>query len=105
MTMEMPAFLRAIIAWLRAGYPDGVPQVDYVPLFALLGSHLSEDEVGSIADELALTGDADSKEAIKEAIARATREKPTEGEIARVRARLAAGGWPLAPIDRLGDST
>jgi hypothetical protein len=101
MSMTPPAFLRAIIGWLRAGYPEGVPRVDYVPLFALLGSQLTEDEVGSIADELALTGDADSKEAIKEAIARATHEKPTESEIARVRARLAAGGWPLAPVDRI----
>lgn len=102
--MELPAFLRKIIEWLRAGYPEGVPEVDYVPLFALLGSHLTDDEVGAIADELALTGDADSAEAIKEAIARATHEKPKESEIARVRARLAAGGWPLAPLDRSAPS-
>lgn len=40
--MEMPAFLGVIIGWLRAGYPEGVPDVDYIPLFALLGSQLSD---------------------------------------------------------------
>jgi Protein of unknown function (DUF3349) len=30
---------------LRAGYPEGVPDVDYIPLFALLGSRLTNDEV------------------------------------------------------------
>jgi hypothetical protein len=48
--MELPSFLHAIIRWVRAGYPEGVPSVDYVPLFALLGSQLSEREVESIAD-------------------------------------------------------
>ena len=42
-----------IIAWLRAGYPEGVPDVDYIPLFALLGSQLTEGEVKVIANELA----------------------------------------------------
>ena len=26
----------AVVAWLRAGYPEGVPHRDYLPLFALL---------------------------------------------------------------------
>ncbi|HSZ40574.1 MAG TPA: DUF3349 domain-containing protein [Trebonia sp.] len=98
--MALASFLHSIIRWVRAGYPEGVPSRDYIPLFALLGSQLSEREVESIADELALTGDADSTEAIREAVTRATRDKPTESEVARVRARLAAGGWPLAPLDR-----
>ena len=51
--MEMPAFLRSIIGWLRAGYPEGVPDVDYIPLFALLGSQLTETEVASVAEALA----------------------------------------------------
>lgn len=98
--MELPPLLRKIINWVRAGYPEGVPAVDYVPLFALLGSQLTDEEIGWIADELALTGDADSGTAIKAAITNVTREKPKESEIARVRARLAAGGWPLAPVHR-----
>lgn len=98
--MELPNFLQRIIEWVRAGYPQGVPRVDYVPLFALLGSHLTEEEVESVADELALTGDADSAAEIRAAIARVIREKPLDVDIARVRSRLAAGGWPLAQVDR-----
>jgi hypothetical protein len=51
--MALPLVLNRILDWLRAGYPEGVPEVDYIPLFALLGSQLTETEVGEIADELA----------------------------------------------------
>jgi hypothetical protein len=97
--MEMPAFLTSIIGWLRAGYPDGVPDVDYVPLFALLGSQLSDADVGVIADNMASTADAGSAEAIREAIKTVTHSSARESDIARVRSRLAAGGWPLAKPD------
>lgn len=98
--MELPGFLSSIIDWVRRGYPDGVPDNDYLPLFALLGSQLSEAEIEEIADELALSGDAHSMEAMKQAIHGASGEPPKEVDIARVRARLAAGGWPLAPPQR-----
>lgn len=49
----MPPFLNAIIDWLRAGYPDGVPESDYIPLLALLRRRLSDAEVHQIAAELA----------------------------------------------------
>ena len=39
--MALPPFLTRIIDWLRAGYPEGVPEHDYIPLFALLGSQLT----------------------------------------------------------------
>lgn len=94
--MALPPFLSAIIGWLRAGYPEGVPDVDYIPLFALLGSQLTNAEVGEIADTLAQEGDPDSAEAIRKAIGAVTNEKPLDSDVARVRARLAAGGWPLA---------
>ena len=41
----MNRFLTSIVAWLRAGYPDGVPQTDYIPLLALLSRRLTNDEV------------------------------------------------------------
>ena len=97
--MPMPLFLQAIIGWLRAGYPEGVPSVDYIPLFALLGSQLTEVEVMQIADELERESDPDSAAAIKRAINQVTHEKPTEADINRVRARLAQGGWPLAKVE------
>jgi Protein of unknown function (DUF3349) len=97
--MEKPAFLKAIIGWLRAGYPEGVPSVDYIPLFALLGSQLTEADVRSVADELASESDHESAEAIRAAITAVTHTTPKDSDIARVRARLAAGGWPLAKPD------
>jgi hypothetical protein len=98
--MAYPPFLEKIIGWLRAGYPAGVPEVDYVPLFAILGYHLSNDEVAAIADELAASSDPSSADAIKQAITAVTNTKPLESDIDRVRARLAAGGWPLADLPR-----
>ena len=94
--MAHPPFLEKVIGWLRAGYPTGVPDVDYVPLFALLGYHLSNDEVTTIAEDLASSADPSSADAIKKAITAVTNTKPLDSDIARVRSHLAAGGWPLA---------
>jgi hypothetical protein len=96
--MALPPVLNKIVGWLRAGYPEGVPDVDYIPLFALLGSELTNDQVTAIADELASESDPASKEAIMHAIADVTNHRPNDADVNRVRARLAAGGWPLAPI-------
>ena len=97
--MPMPAFLESIIRWLRAGYPEGVPTTDYIPLIALLGSQLTELEVMQIADELAQQGDPGSAADLKKIIANVTRTKATDADVNRVRARLAEGGWPLAPVE------
>ena len=94
--MPLPPVLRSIIGWLRAGYPEGVPDVDYIPLFALLGSQLTNDEVTLIADELAFSSNPQSAEAIKKAIGNVTHTPVHDSDIARVRSHLAAGGWPLA---------
>lgn len=94
--MALPPFLSSIIDWLRAGYPEGVPDVDYVPLFALLGSQLTDAEVSEIADELAQESDPESAATIRKAIGSVTNEKVLDSDVARVRSRLAAGGWPLA---------
>jgi hypothetical protein len=98
--MPLPPFLSSIVTWLRAGYPDGVPENDYVPLFALLASQLSDDEVRLIADELAGSEDAASAHGIRDAIEMVTHNRPSDADVARVRAHLAAGGWPLAAPDR-----
>jgi hypothetical protein len=94
--VALPNFLTSIVGWLRAGYPEGVPEHDYLPLFALLGSQLTNDEVTLIGNELAFSADPESAEAIKKAIAAVTNTTPDEAGIARVRSHLAAGGWPLA---------
>ena len=94
--MAIPPVVNKIVGWLRAGYPEGVPQHDYMPIFALLGTELTNDEVTLIANELELSADPASAEAIKAAITAVTDSKPTDADLARVRAHLAAGGWPLA---------
>jgi Protein of unknown function (DUF3349) len=94
--MALPPFLNRIVDWLRAGYPEGVPEHDYIPLFALLGSQLTNDEVTLIGDELAFSADPQSAEAIKKAIADVTHTTANGADVNRVRSHLAAGGWPLA---------
>jgi uncharacterized protein DUF3349 len=98
--MALPPFLGKIVGWLRAGYPTGVPDHDYIPLFALLGMHLSDAELTAVADELAASSDPASADALKKAITSVTNSKPLDSDIDRVRARLAAGGWPLADPPR-----
>ncbi|GAB2646794.1 DUF3349 domain-containing protein [Nocardia goodfellowii] len=90
----MPPFLHAIIDWLRAGYPDGVPESDYIPLLALLRRRLSDDEVRLIAAELASTGDFPADETdIQVMITKVTDELPAETDVTRVQSRLEAP-WP-----------
>ena len=96
--MALPSFLTSIVGWLRAGYPEGVPEVDYIPLFALLGSQLTEVEILAVAEELANETKPGSAESIRRAIGTITAQKPNDADVARVRSRLAAGGWPLAPV-------
>lgn len=95
--MPVTSFLQSILAWLRAGYPEGVPDADFVPLLAVLARRLSDDEVQAVVDALLLDGQLPADKAgIAVTITKVTNEMPREEDIARVRSRLAAGGWPLA---------
>ena len=90
----MSRFLNAIVSWLRAGYPEGVPPHDYMPVLALLSRRLTTDEVKAVASELMQRGDFDQVD-IGVAITQITDELPSSDDIERVRKRLAATGWPL----------
>lgn len=93
--------LQKIVGWLRAGYPEGVPATDYVPLFTLLlRNNLTDEDISAVAAELAALSDEDSTKAIDEALTGCSGCEPSEAELARVRGRLAAGGWPLARPDQ-----
>ena len=87
-------FLARIVAWITAGYPEGVPGPDRVPLFALLKRRLSDDEVKAVAKELKDLGEFDSAD-IGVLITQITDELPQPEDVERVRERLAAKGWPL----------
>ena len=87
-------FLAKIVAWITAGYPEGVPGPDRVPLFALLKPRLTDDEVKTVAKALMERGEFDAVD-IGVLITQMTDELPAPEDIDRVRSRLAAKGWPL----------
>jgi hypothetical protein len=95
----LPGVLQNVVDFLRAGYPEGVPEHDYQPLFALLRRQLTPEEISLVASELNANGDEQTAEAIRKAIGQMTPVDPNDRDIARVRAHLAAGGWPLAKIE------
>ena len=90
----MNRFLNSVVAWLRAGYPDGIPPTDYLPVLALLSRRLSSDEVKLVSHELIQRADFDDVD-IGVLITQVTDELPSPADVERVRERLAAKGWPL----------
>ena len=48
--------LQRIVAWLRTGYPHGIPERHYLPLVALLGRRLSDDETRELGERLVAGG-------------------------------------------------
>jgi hypothetical protein len=90
-------FLTSVVAWLRAGYPEGIPPTDYFPVLALLSRRMSNDEVKLVAHELTQRGDFDHVD-IGVLITQITDELPLPADIERVRERLVAKGWPLDDV-------
>ncbi len=85
-----------ILHWLRAGYPEGVPQHDYVALLGVLQRSLTTDEVEQLALRLREErGSSTSDEQIRDLIRQTALEEPSEADVRRVASRLAQGGWPL----------
>jgi hypothetical protein len=101
-------FFRSVIQWLQVGYPEGVPGPDRVPLLALLRSTpLSEEEITEVVDSIDEDEPADgnvARDVIADFISDMTNYDAGPENIARVAARLAAAGWPLAGIERHADS-
>jgi len=94
-----PSYFQSVVAWVRQGYPDGVPTTDYYPLLALLARTLSEDEVVQTAWAVLREGNPDNPvtdEQIRQAVRDVTAKEPNVSEINQVAARLASVGWPLA---------
>jgi Protein of unknown function (DUF3349) len=93
-------FLARFLEWMRKGYPTGVPRQDYVVLLGLLRRKLTDAEVMQVADDLAAHAEADgdpiSRKDIERMISDALLQHASDEDVARVSARLAAGGWPLA---------
>jgi hypothetical protein len=84
-----------VVAFMRAGYPSGMPTTGYVPVVALLPRRVPDDEIITITSELVLRryrpiGAAD----IGVEISRITNEMPSPDDIERVQRRLDAIGCP-----------
>lgn len=95
-SMAFRPVLGRIVAFLRTGYPEGVPRTDYFPLMALLPRRLSEDEVVAVASPLAARGMMPIEGTdIRVAITKITHEVPSEADIDRLKRQLEASGWPI----------
>lgn len=93
--MDLPPFLAKVVDWLRAGYPDGLPEHDYIPLLALLARRLSDGEVNVVTMELIRAGVVTSESALSAAITSVTSQPAREEDIQRISDRLVAAGWPV----------
>ena len=100
MTDSRTSFMTRAVDWLRQGYPTGVPRQDYVVLLGLLQRKLTEDEVRTVAQDLAdnaiLNDQPVTQDDIEDMIKQSVLKPANPEDIARVSGHLAAGGWPLA---------
>jgi hypothetical protein len=106
--VSLTDLLTSILNWLRAGYPEGVPGPDRVPLLALLrATPLTEEQIKEIVGNLtaahqsAVTGGGIVVDEIEHFITDVTHHDAGPENVRRVAAKLAAAGWPLSG---LGDS-
>jgi hypothetical protein len=94
--------MHRILTWLRAGYPEGVPGPDRVPLLSLLrNTPLNDDQIKEVvasitaAESGAVEDHKIDHDEIEKFISEATHHDAGPENIQRVAAKLAAAGWPL----------
>jgi hypothetical protein len=96
------AFFKSVVKWLQVGYPEGVPGPDRLALLALLRSTpLTEEQITEVVDaidEEDLSNGKVDRDVIADFISDMTHYDAGPENIARVAARLAGAGWPLAGI-------
>ena len=93
-----------VVRWLRAGYPDGVPQQDYLALLGILRRALTVTElehvVAALTDDAATGEQILTRQLVEERIADVVKGPVDSQDVSRVSAHLAAAGWPLgSPLD------
>ncbi|MBT0994515.1 DUF3349 domain-containing protein [Cellulomonas sp. DKR-3] len=93
--------VRRVVDWLRAGYPSGVPERDYVALLALLRRRLTPDEVADVVERVVVAhpAGAPTRASVEAEMAAVLQHEPLDEDVARVSAVLASVGWPLAPVE------
>ncbi len=105
--MTATSLVHSILDWLRAGYPDGVPGPDRVPLLALLrATPLTEDQIKEVVRNITADGSealADGEigeDEIAAFIKDVSHHDAGPENVQRIAAKLAAAGWPLARRQR-----
>lgn len=105
-TSSASALVSKVLDWLRAGYPEGVPGPDRVPLLALLRSTpLTDDQVKEVVRQLTAPGSnaigdgTITGDEIQAFIENVAHHSGGPEDVRRVAAKLAAAGWPLAGVD------
>lgn len=86
------------LRWLGAGYPDGIPAQDRVPILALLRRRLTDDEVQEVCAAVAAQSGADPEISLVDAqvlMMKVLGELPGDDDVERVRARLEQSGFTL----------
>ncbi len=103
--MTTTSLLSSILDWLRAGYPEGVPGPDRVPLLALLrATPLTEDQIKEVVRNITADGStalADGEigeDEIAAFIKDVSHHDAGPENVQRIAAKLAAAGWPLAGV-------
>lgn len=95
-----PTLAQSVLTWLRAGYPEGIPPQDYLPLLGVLHRRLTSAEIGTISEGLASQSTLQevpiTRADIAAMVEQTVYQRASESDVARVSARLASGGWPLA---------
>jgi Protein of unknown function (DUF3349) len=104
-SMTATSLLHSILDWLRAGYPQGVPGPDRVPLLALLrATPLTQDQIKAVVRHITADGStalADGtigEDEIAAFIKDVSHHDAGPENVQRVAAKLAAAGWPLAGV-------
>ena len=99
------SLLGSILNWLRAGYPEGVPGPDRVPLLALLrATPLTDEQIKEVVRNVAADGSTATadrsmdNDEIATFIKDVSHHDAGPENIGRIAARLAAPGWPLAGV-------
>ncbi len=91
--MDLAHWVSSIVAFVRAGYPTGMPTTGYVTLAALSRRRPSNDEITTITSELIMQARGPISTAdVGVAITRVTNEMPSQDDIERVHRRLDAIG-------------
>lgn len=89
--------IERIVNWLKGGYPQGIPEADYVPLLAVLRRRLSPNEITEVAQRLIRDGMLPAERVdVGAEILRLTNELPSETELQRVSQTLNEAGLDVS---------